>query len=165
MCLIPHSFRIRYQDDSRFVREVSLLSSAHSASGASSSGSDLSFLDDLEQKEEAAVKADKGHVFAGASSGWKKGFLGGGGSSKPTKKATAPPAVPRVAKEVVEDVLPKKAVSFSADTAVPSSPVAETVVTSSAPSGAKGSLSKSSDNEGVPVKRPTAFSGVVKERF
>ena len=113
----------------------------------------MGFLDDLEQKEEAAAVAESSHVFAAASSGWKKGFLGGGGSSKPKKKAASAPAA-QESKDKVIDTVPKKEVSFSADTAAP---------TTAAPASTKGNGKSSSDE--TLVKRPTAFSGVIKERF
>lgn len=117
MCLryIMHAHCICFQDHARFVREIALLSSAREAGGEVIN--DLNFLDDLEKKEADAALDDGLHVFASASAGWKKGFLGGSG--KPKKKV-APAA--SASDSGVAPVRPsqeqaaERAVTFSAET-------------------------------------------------
>jgi hypothetical protein len=190
---------VEMDDQARLVRELAMLSHQAqinaSATGADRGG-DLDFLDDLEQKEEEAEKSDSTHVFAAASSGWKKGFLGGGGKPK-TKKAPAAAAAASVqsgADTTPKPVPSQKTVSFGPDTTVAADATSNNSPSSSSSSSATASepavtrtamtagtsaevavstnsssnTKESSTSEAPRVAvapRPTAFSGVIKERF
>jgi hypothetical protein len=153
--LIICVINVHYQENSQFIRDISLLSS-ESMQSSEAYSDDLSFLDEFEIREE---ESQRGHVFAGAASGWKKGFLSGGKSNS-KKVATASP--------------------LSAAEATPPSTAAATVTTNSnatahqQDSQAEG-MKVESINETeqkvtevstkTTVKKSAAFNGIIKERF
>lgn len=148
--------------------------SSLSAVGRSvSDGDDLDFLDEWEQKEAAAAADDEKHVFGSSSSGWKKGFLGGSGS-KPKKEAGTGRDATHAIQINKSSPLPKKDVSFTADTLNQGDVTSEDYIPAAKPvSQFRQSIQNNSRNstdiaestaDSAQKRQPVAFNGVIKER-
>lgn len=160
------------------MRELALISHSRETGSSGNEGlSDLDFLDKLEQQEEAFSQDEGKHVFAATSSGWKKGFLSGGGSKVP-EQAKAKRAVhfsPAMSSSSVVSAIASSSSSVESHTTPTittsqedAAPLAAPATTSTLPEpGVIHSTidSKSTASSGLPPARPVAFSGVIKERF
>ncbi len=121
----------------------------------------LDFLDELEMKEAAASESDKKHVFAAASSGWKKGFFAGSDKKKDKNsaqkksnsdnKASLSPSVPK------EDTKPSTVIATSTASAE--------IVDQKQLKTNEQTPDRTSDDQLQQPPKPVAFTGVIKERF